>query len=83
MGVIEVSLNPPGFIDGTPGGSGPFTALRAARAFKLARAWKSLNKLLMAIMAAMGEILNFLFFLVLFLFIYSLLGMEVSQYTHF
>ncbi|OQR89592.1 Voltage-gated Ion Channel (VIC) Superfamily, partial [Achlya hypogyna] len=77
MGIAEAVMNPPTFIDGTAGGSGLFTAFRVARAFKLARSWKSLNKLLMAILNSFGEILNFLFFLVLFCYIYALLGMEI------
>jgi voltage-dependent calcium channel L type alpha-1D len=77
LGIVEAAMTPPSFIDGNPGGVGIFTAFRAARAFKLARAWKSLNKLLSAVIKSLGEILNFIFFLVLFLFIFSLLGMEV------
>ncbi|RHZ31300.1 hypothetical protein DYB37_010542, partial [Aphanomyces astaci] len=77
LGVVEVIVHPPAFIDGTPGGGGFFTAFRAARAFKLARMWKSLNQLLTAILASFGEILNFLLFLVLFLLIFSLIGMEL------
>ncbi|KAF0713804.1 hypothetical protein As57867_004193, partial [Aphanomyces stellatus] len=76
MGVVEAGINPPGFIDGTPGSGGVFTAFRAARAFKLARQWKSLNQLLSAILSSMGEILNFLLFLLLFMLIFSLIGME-------
>ncbi|RHZ38551.1 hypothetical protein DYB31_009529 [Aphanomyces astaci] len=77
MGVIEAATNPPACIDGTPGGNGFFTAFRAARAFKLARKWKSLNQLLSAIVSSMGEILNFLLFLLLFMLIFSLVGMEL------
>ncbi|ETV99152.1 hypothetical protein H310_08556 [Aphanomyces invadans] len=77
LGVVEVIVHPPTFIDGTPGGGGIFTAFRAARAFKLARMWKSLNQLLTAILTSFGEILNFLLFLVLFLLIFSLVGMEL------
>ncbi|KAG9401991.1 hypothetical protein AC1031_007692 [Aphanomyces cochlioides] len=79
LGFLEIAVSPPAILNGTKQTSttGIFTALRAARAIKLARAWKSLHKLLIAIGAAMGEILNFLFFLVLFLFVTSLLGMEL------
>ncbi|KAF0724297.1 hypothetical protein Ae201684_016962 [Aphanomyces euteiches] len=82
MGVIEAAINPPAIIDGTPGGGGFFTAFRAARAFKLARMWKSLNQLLTAIFNSMGEILNFLLFLLLFMLIFSLIGMELFA-THY
>ncbi|OQS04775.1 Voltage-gated Ion Channel (VIC) Superfamily, partial [Thraustotheca clavata] len=77
MGIVEVASSPPQFIDGTPGGGGAFTSFRALRALKLARSWKSLNKLLTAIMKSFGEILNFLFFLVIFVYIFALLGMEM------
>ncbi|KAH9101797.1 hypothetical protein AeMF1_021502 [Aphanomyces euteiches] len=77
MGMIEAGINPPAIFDGNPGGGGFFTAFRAARAFKLARMWKSLNQLLTAIFNSMGEILNFLLFLLLFMLIFSLIGMEL------
>ncbi|RHZ37084.1 hypothetical protein DYB26_014536, partial [Aphanomyces astaci] len=77
MGAIEAALHPPSFVDGTVGTAGFFTAFRAARAFKLARMWKSLNQLLTAILQSLGEILNFLLFLLLFLLIFSLVGMEL------
>ncbi|CAK4798029.1 unnamed protein product [Aphanomyces euteiches] len=76
-GIVEFVLNPPRFVDGTPGNTSPIATFRLIRALKLARAWKSLNRLLVAIMDAMLEILNFLFFLVLFIYIYALLGMEL------
>ncbi|KAF0763847.1 hypothetical protein AaE_003147, partial [Aphanomyces astaci] len=79
LGIVEIAVSPPTILKGVKGGSSAsfFTALRAARAIKLTRAWKSLHKLMLAIGAAMGEILNFMFFLVLFLFVTSLLGMEL------
>ncbi|OQS03796.1 Voltage-gated Ion Channel (VIC) Superfamily [Thraustotheca clavata] len=77
FGIIEVCVNPPTFIDGNPGGGGAFTSFRALRAIKLARSWKSLNKLLTAIIRSFEEILNFLFFLVTFCYIFALLGMEL------
>ncbi|KAF0701348.1 Aste57867_8129 [Aphanomyces stellatus] len=82
LGVVELVLSPPTALrrDGGDHGASSvsiFTALRAARAIKLARAWKSLHKMLLAIGAAMGEIVNFMFFLVLFLFVTSLIGMEL------
>ena len=77
VGILELSVDPPAFIDGTPGLRSPFSALRAVRVLKIARSWKSLNRLFVAIVDALGEITNFLFFLVLFIYIYALLGMEV------
>ncbi|OQR93148.1 Voltage-gated Ion Channel (VIC) Superfamily [Achlya hypogyna] len=77
FGIIEFATNPPTFIDGTPGGAGAFTSFRALRALKIARSWKGLNKLLTAIMKSFSEILNFIFFLVIFCYIFALLGMEI------
>ncbi|KAF0696066.1 Aste57867_13147 [Aphanomyces stellatus] len=76
-GIVEFFVNPPQFIDGNPGNTSPLATLRLVRALKLVRTWKSLNRLLIAIMDAMGEILNFLVFLVIFIYIYALLGMEM------
>ncbi|RHY60708.1 hypothetical protein DYB26_001053 [Aphanomyces astaci] len=76
-GIIEFFIDPPRFVDGTPGNTSPIATFRLIRALKLVRSWKSLNRLLVAIMDAMGEILNFLFFLIMFIYIYALLGMEL------
>jgi len=78
IGIVETITAPPEIIDGNPGKISPFAALRALRALKIAKSWKSLNRLLLAIFEAMGEIMNFLVFLILFIYIYALMGMEVS-----
>ncbi|KDO33414.1 hypothetical protein SPRG_02221 [Saprolegnia parasitica CBS 223.65] len=77
MGGVETLLHPPAFLDGTPGARSPFAILRAARAIKLAYSWPSFQRLLTAIVGALQEILNFLFFLVLFIYMYALMGMEL------
>ncbi|OQR96937.1 Voltage-gated Ion Channel (VIC) Superfamily [Achlya hypogyna] len=77
IGGLETVLDPPMFMDGTPGVQSPFSVMRAARAIQLARSWKSVDRLLLAIVGALREILNFLFFLVLFIYIYALMGMEL------
>ncbi|EQC31370.1 hypothetical protein SDRG_10972 [Saprolegnia diclina VS20] len=77
IGGVETLLHPPAFLDGTPGVRSPLAILRAARAIKLAYSWPSLQRLLTAIVGALHEILNFLFFLVLFIYMYALMGMEL------
>jgi hypothetical protein len=77
LGIVEAMVSPPSILDGTPGRISPFVALRALRGLKIAQSVKSLNRLLMGIFSASGEILNFLVLLVLFIYIYALLGMEV------
>ncbi|ETW09842.1 hypothetical protein, variant [Aphanomyces invadans] len=76
-GIVEFFIDPPRFIDGTPGNTSPIATFRLIRALKFVRSWKSLNRLMVAIMDAMSEILNFLFFLFMFIYIYALLGMEL------
>ncbi|ETW09835.1 hypothetical protein, variant 1 [Aphanomyces invadans] len=77
IGVADIVSNPPAFIDGTIANSNPFIALRALRAVKLAQSWRPLKRLMLAIGRTMSEFLNFLFFLVVFVYIFALLGMEL------
>ncbi|KAF0696070.1 Aste57867_13151 [Aphanomyces stellatus] len=77
VGVVDAIIDPPGFIDGSISRSNPFIALRALRAIKLAQTFKPLKRLMLAIGGAMGEFLNFLFFLTVFIYIFALLGMEL------
>ena len=61
-------------------GGGFITVLRAGRlfrVFKLARAWTTLKKVLNTVAASMGSLLPLSIILVLFMFIYSLLGMQL------
>jgi hypothetical protein len=62
------------------GSSGAITQLRAfrlLRIFKLAKSWKPLRDLLSTASATIMESGNFLLLLVLFIYIFSLLGMEL------
>jgi voltage-dependent calcium channel L type alpha-1D len=60
-------------------GGGAVSALRAFRLFrivKLARSWESLKILLDSIAHTIAAIGNFTILLVLFIYVYSLLGMQ-------
>jgi len=59
--------------------SGSLSSLRTFRLFrifKLAKSWKAMHKLLLLIMKTCLDITNFAFLLGLFMYIYSLLGMQ-------
>ncbi|EQC31375.1 hypothetical protein, variant [Saprolegnia diclina VS20] len=77
LGVLDYCVNKPGFIDGTVSPTSPFTALRALRVLRLAQAWGPLRRLLLATTSAMGEIVHFLVFLALFVYIFALMGMDL------
>ncbi|OQS02343.1 hypothetical protein THRCLA_05272 [Thraustotheca clavata] len=77
IGLLDYYLHPPAFIDGTVSPASPFTALRALRALRLAQTWAPLKRLLLAMTSASGEILHFLFFLALFVYIFALMGMDL------
>lgn len=55
-------------------------ALRLLRVFKLARSWSSFRKLLEKIIVSIKDISNFSILLFLFIFVYTLLGMELFAY---
>lgn len=55
-------------------------ALRLLRVFKLARSWTSFRKLLEKIIVSIKDISNFSILLFLFIFVYTLLGMELFAY---
>ena len=62
---------------------GAITALRGfrlIRIFKLAKAWKKFQNLLKTIGRTLKDISTFSILLFLFMFIYSLLGMEVFSF---
>lgn len=62
---------------------GAFTALRAfrlLRIFKLAKSWKNLQNLIKTIGRTLKDVSTFSVLLFLFIFIYSLLGMELFGY---
>jgi voltage-dependent calcium channel L type alpha-1D len=64
-------------------GGGAISALRAVRllrVFKLARSWTSFRQLLEKIVITLKDIRNFSVLMLLFMFIYTLLGMELYAY---
>ena len=61
-----------------------FRSLRLFRIFKMARRWKSLQNLLRTMTETVQLIGNFAIFLLLFIFIYSLIGMQLfANRMHF
>lgn len=70
------------FIEGGFGG-GAISSLRAVRllrVFKLARSWTSFRELLAKIIETLKDIQSFSCLLILFMFIFTLLGMELFAY---
>lgn len=64
----------------TGGAISAFRAFRLLRIFKLAKSWKQLQTLLNTIVNTMKDIGNFSILLFLFMFLYSLAGMELFAY---
>ena len=58
-------------------------ALRLLRVIKLARHWKAFQEILQTIKDSVIDISNFTVLLLLVLFIFALLGMELFAYTVF
>lgn len=72
-----------GMIGADFGGGGAISALRAVRllrVFKLARSWTSFRELLAKMIITLKDIRNFSVLMLLFMFIYTLLGMELYAY---
>lgn len=82
VSLVELVIIPPGFTTpetGDAGGSGAISALRTfrlLRIFKLARSWRSLNSLLKTIVRAIQDIGSFSVLLLLFMYIFALVGMQ-------
>jgi voltage-dependent calcium channel L type alpha-1D len=68
-----------GLVSSGSGGSflQAFRALRLLRVVKVVRRWKKLQEIISKIMLSLNDIMNFSVLLFLFLYIYSLLGMEL------
>jgi voltage-dependent calcium channel L type alpha-1D len=64
----------------TGGAISAFRAFRLLRALRLARSWKSLRRLLDVISKTVSGISYFSILMMLFMFIYALLGMELFAY---
>ena len=58
-----------------------FRALRLLRVVKLARHWKAFQDILSTMLASIVDIGNFSLLLLLIIFIFALLGMELFAYT--
>lgn len=83
LALIEIGVSPPSFFAATEGVGtkvSSFTGLRSFRIFtlfKLARSWPSLQKLLLTIWSTVQEIGNFSVLLLLFMYVYALVGMQM------
>jgi voltage-dependent calcium channel L type alpha-1D len=64
----------------TGGAISALRSLRILRIFKLARSWTSFRNLLGKIVTSIKDIGNFSILMCLFMFIYTLLGMELYAY---
>jgi hypothetical protein len=64
----------------TGGAISALRSLRILRIFKLARSWTSFRELMGKILVSIKDIGNFSVLMTLFIFIYTLLGMELYAY---
>lgn len=85
VSLLELVIAPPAFMitSRSSGAGGALSALRTFRLFrifKLARSWTSLQDLLVTMIKTVGQIGNFSVLLVLFMYIYSLIGMQFFAY---
>ena len=80
MSVVENIFAWAGVEGGTGGAISAFRGVRLLRVFKLARSWTSFRELLEKIGMAVIDISNFSVLLFLFMFVYTLLGMELYAY---
>ena len=78
--VIENVLAWTGTDSATGGAISAFRGVRLLRVFKLARSWTSFRELLEKIIITLKDISNFSVLLFLFMFVYTLLGMELFAY---
>ena len=65
---------------GTGGAISAFRGFRLFRVFKLARSWKKFRDLIFKIGKTLKDVSNFSVLLILFMFTYTLLGMELFAY---
>lgn len=74
--VVAISLFELGLSDGSGGAVSAMRAFRLFRIVKLARSWESLKLLIDSIAHTIAAIGNFTILLGLFMYVYSLLGMQ-------
>lgn len=60
-----------------------FRSLRLLRVVKLARIWEAFQEILQRIMQSLIDVSNFSFILLLFIFMFALLGMELFAFIAF
>ena len=82
VSLIEIihSYSGLGKATGSRGAIPAFRTFRLLRIFKLARSWTGLRDLLVTIGKTLKDISNFTVLMLLFIFIYSLVGMEFFVY---
>ena len=82
VSIVELILTPPAFLGGANGDAGgALSALRTFRlfrVFKLAKNWTSLRLLLATILRTLIHVGNFVLLLILFMYIFALIGMQVG-----
>ena len=81
VSIVENVINWAGVEGGTKGAISAFRGVRLLRVFKLARSWTSFRELLEKIMTTLKDISNFSVLLFIFMFVYTLLGMEIYAYN--
>lgn len=81
VSIVENVINWSGVEGGTKGAISAFRGVRLLRVFKLARSWTSFRELLEKIMLTLKDISNFSVLLFIFMFVYTLLGMELYAYN--
>ena len=80
ISIVEIAIKRAGV---SLGGGGAFSGLRAIRllrVFKLARSWTSFRELLAKMIVTLGDISHFSVLMLLFMFIQTLLGMELFAF---
>ncbi|RYY35425.1 ion transporter, partial [archaeon] len=80
LSVVDLAIAPPSFITHVVVRSSGVLALRTlrlSRIFKLARSWTSLRVLLRTLKDAINDVAYFAILLVLYMFIFSLFGMQI------
>lgn len=81
VSIMENVIDWAGVGGGTRGAISAFRGVRLLRVFKLARSWTSFRELLEKIMLTLKDISNFSVLLFIFMFVYTLLGMEIYAYN--
>ena len=79
VGVIEMALTLAPNVNASGGPMSVFRAFRLLRIFRLARSWKSLNRIIMVLINSLASVGWLTVLLFLYLFIGGLLGMMVRQ----